>query len=75
MTDLETFTAIALTNEPFNLIEDIVKIKLFGKDQEGASEEDYYESYFNVDLKNQCVWWNEKDPNYRGSLIRGLAKS
>ncbi|EJP04349.1 hypothetical protein J9305_13330 [Leptospira interrogans] len=40
MTDLETFTAIALTNEPFNLIEDIVKIKLFGKDQEGASEED-----------------------------------
>ncbi len=75
MTDLETFTAIALTNEPFNLIEDIVKIKLFGKDQEGASEEDYYESYFNVDLKNQCVWWNEKDPSYRGSLIRGLVKS
>ncbi|PTM43730.1 hypothetical protein CLV95_12017 [Leptospira borgpetersenii serovar Javanica] len=25
-------------------------------------------------LKNQYVWWNEKDLDYRSSLIKGLAK-
>ncbi|MBI5461354.1 MAG: hypothetical protein HY941_04120 [Gammaproteobacteria bacterium] len=68
----ETFTAIALHQQDTDLACHTVKLKLFGRDQEPFNEDDYYESFFNVDLANGFVWWNEKDPDYRSPLIRGL---
>ena len=68
------FTAIALHQGKIDLRTDSVKVKLFGSDGEPFDEAAYYESFFNVDLANGFVYWNEKDPEYRKPLIRGLTK-
>jgi hypothetical protein len=68
----ETFTAIALHQGEIDLRAQAVKIKIFGRDQEPIDEEAYNESFFNLDLTNGFVFWNEKDQEYREPLIRGL---
>ena len=73
MVDSLSFTAIALHNEPVDLRSQTVKIKLFGKDAEPLVEEDYFEAFFNISLRDQVVYWNEKDADYRASLVRGLS--
>ena len=77
MNDQESFTAIALQQDPTDFENATVKLKLFGRDgmdqSASAREEDYFESFFNVDLSNRVVCWNEKDPEYRHPLIRGLS--
>ena len=70
----ETFTAIALHQGEIDLRTQPVKIKIFGSDQEPIDEEMYYESFFNIDLANGFVYWNEKDQDYRKPLIRSLKK-
>lgn len=72
MVSEESFTAIALHQGDINLETDEVKIKIFGRDSEPVVEEDYFESFFNVDLSGGFVFWNEKDPDYREPLIRAL---
>jgi hypothetical protein len=67
-----TFTAIALHQGEIDMRTQPVKVKLFGKDGEPFEENDYYESFFNIDLVNGFVFWNEKDQEYREPLIRGL---
>ncbi len=69
----ETFTAIALQQNDTDLESNAVRIKLFGRDQEEYEEDDYYESFFNVDLPNGFASWNEKDSDYRLPLIRALS--
>jgi hypothetical protein len=69
----ETFTAIALHQGDLAFQNECVKLKLFGKNGEPFDEDDYYESFFNVDLANRMVYWNEKDPDYRGPLLRALS--
>ncbi len=73
MRSSESFTAIALQRGEPDLLSEAVKIKLFGRDGEQFVEDDYYESFFNIDLANELVSWNEKDPDYRASLIKGLS--
>jgi hypothetical protein len=73
MTAEETFTAIALQQSDTDLEVHGVKFKLFGKDGEEFSQDDYYESFFNVDLPSMLVSWNEKDPDYRAPLVRALS--
>ncbi|WLQ15669.1 hypothetical protein O5O45_07040 [Hahella aquimaris] len=73
MTNEETFTAIALHQGEIDMASESIKIKIFGKDQDEDLEENYYESFFNLDLKNGFVFWNEKDQEYREPLIRGLS--
>lgn len=73
MTNKETFTAIALHQGEIDMGSEPIKIKIFGKDQDEDLEENYYESFFNLDLKNGFVFWNEKDQEYREPLIRGLS--
>lgn len=73
MTNEETFTAIALHQGEIDMASEAIKIKIFGKDQDEDLEENYYESFFNLDLKNGYVFWNEKDQDYREPLIRGLS--
>jgi hypothetical protein len=73
MVSKETYTAIALHKHPFDLHTDPVRLKIFGKDGEPVDEESYNESFFNLDLSQGLVFWNEKDPDYRNALIRGLS--
>jgi hypothetical protein len=68
----ESFTMIALQNEDTDLAASAVRMKLFGRDAEPFSEDDYYESFFTVDFPNGTVSWDEKDPDYREPLIRAL---
>src|SRR5262245_702794 len=72
MVDEETFTAIALHQGDLDMKRDPVKLKLFGKDCEPFDQDAYYESFFNLDLANGFVYWNEKDPEYRKPLLRAL---
>lgn len=69
----ESFTAIALHQGELDFKTECVKLKLFGNDGEPFDEDAYYESFFNVDLANRMVYWNEKDPDYRQPLLRALA--
>ncbi len=73
MTDAESFTAIALHQGEMDMELQAIKIKIFGNDGESADEDDYYESFFNLDLPNGLVFWNEKDQEYREPLIRSLS--
>ena len=73
MVSEESFTAIALHQGELDFENECVKLKLFGKDGEPFDEDAYYESFFNVDLSNRMVYWNEKDPDYRQPLLAALA--
>lgn len=73
MVEQETFTAIALHQGRIDMENEPVKLKIFGKDGEPFDEDAYYESFFNVDLLNGFVFWNEKDPDYRKPLLRALS--
>ena len=69
----ETFTAIALHQADTELERHSVRLKLFGRDGESSMEDEYCESFFNIDLPNGWVFWNEKDPGYRTPLLKALS--
>lgn len=71
----EQFTAIALHQGEIDMASQPVKLKIFGGDDEPIDEDFYYESYFNVDLPQRLVFWNEKDQDYRVPLLRGMSAS
>jgi hypothetical protein len=67
----ESYTLIALQQEDTELETHAVRAKIFGRDRDDAAlEEDYYESFFHIDLPNGHVQWNEKDADYREPLLR-----
>lgn len=37
------------------------------------AEDPYFESFFHLRLADRVVFWNEKDPDDRASLIAGLS--
>ena len=74
MVNEESYTAIALHQGELNMEVEPIKLKIFGRDSEPIDEDAYYESFFNLDLKNRLIFWNEKDPDYRKPLIKGLSK-
>lgn len=69
----QSFTAIALRQEPLNLRTQASRIKLFGRDEEPFDQDAYFECFFHVDLPGGFVYWNEKDQEYRKPLIDGLS--
>jgi hypothetical protein len=74
MVDAISFTGIALHQDDVDMEIEPIKIKLFGRDSDEEIERDeYFESFFNLDLVSGFVFWNEKDPDYRVPLIRGLS--
>lgn len=73
MKDQESFTAIALHQDNVNMESQAIKIKLFGNDKESDDEDKYHESFFNLDLKNGLVLWNEKSQEYREPLVSSLS--
>jgi len=74
MVQSESFTAIALHEGAIDMAKEPIRLKLFGRDRPTDHEDDYYESFFNLDLKNKIVFWNEKDQEYRVPLLRALSK-
>lgn len=75
MVDSFSFVGIALHHDDVDMESEPIKIKLFGNDGEDMVEDDYFESFFNLDLSSGFVFWNEKDPDYRDPLIRGLSSA
>lgn len=73
MVPVESFTAIALHLSDIDMESESVKLKLFGQDGSDQLDDDYYESFFHVDLTNRQVFWNEKDQDYREPLLRALS--
>ena len=74
MVKSETYTTIALHQGELNIATEPVKLKIFGKDSDENTDQEYNESFFNLDLANGFVYWNEKDQEYREPLIRGLSQ-
>ena len=66
------FTGIALHEDGIDMEREPIRIKLFGHDTEPIVEENYFESFFNLDLPSGFAYWNEKDPDYRAALLRGV---
>jgi hypothetical protein len=64
------FTGISLGGNPSDLDAGPAKIKLFF---EGATEGRYAEIYVNIDVKVGSVELNEKDPDYRVSVVHALS--
>lgn len=76
MVEAISFTGIALHQDEVDMETQPIKIKLFGCDSDEQVERDeYFESFFNLDLRARFVFWNEKDPDYREPLVRGLARA
>lgn len=74
MVDEETFTAIALHQGLLDAERERINLKLLGRDNQPFEQEDYYESYFNMDLPNRIVEWKEKGAEYREALVRALSR-
>jgi len=62
------FSAISLDGDPRDLEKGPVELKLFFE----ASGRDYAELFTNIDLKSHKLYLGEKDPEYRGAIIRAL---
>jgi hypothetical protein len=63
------FVAATLEGEPAELRSQPIKMKLFF---ESEDEQRYAELYTNIDLPNKALVILEKDPEYRGPLLRAL---
>jgi hypothetical protein len=68
-----TFTGIALHQGEIDVEREPVKLKLFGHDKPDDDPKLYNETFFNMDLPNRLVFWNEKDPEYRRPLLSALS--
>jgi hypothetical protein len=68
------FTAIAVHRAgQVDMEKDPTKLKLFAHDGPQEPPGRYFESFFELDLTNGFAYWTEKDPAFRGSLLKGLA--
>jgi len=50
-------------------------IKLFKVLNGQDADDNYHESYLNLDLPNNCFYWDEKDPEYRVPILKALSNS
>jgi hypothetical protein len=69
-----SLAGIALHQEDIDILAMPVKIKLFGNDADGDNLKRYFESYYNLDVPNGYICWNEKDPGYRVALVSSLSE-
>jgi len=63
------FSALTLEGDPRDLEKGPVKLKLFF---ESSAEDRYAELFTDIDLKARRLYVSEKDPEYRGAIIRAL---
>lgn len=70
MAETVPFTGIALHQGSIDVDTEVVKLKLFGHEDDGEAL--YNETYLSLDLPNGLAFWNEKDEAYRAPLVRSL---
>lgn len=63
-------TAIALMGDPRKLQTEYVKFKIF-HDERG----EYFELYLHINIPGGIIAMNEKDQEYRPTILKGLAQS
>lgn len=66
-------TAFALSGDPRKLKTDYVKFKIFHDDQDERGE--YFELYLHVNIPGGVVALNEKDQEYRHTVLKGLEQT
>jgi hypothetical protein len=66
-------TAFALSGDPRKLKSDYVKFKIFHDDQDERGE--YFELYLHVNIPGGVVALNEKDQEYRPTVLKGLEQT
>lgn len=62
---------VGLANDPARIENEPIKMKFFLNPD--GPEELYPEVFINVDLKQNILEFNEKDPEYRGALVKSLS--
>ena len=72
MAKLTDFACLTLSGNPGELRSGPVRAKLF-LEPEAEGSEGYAELYTNVDLAAKKLEIREKDPEYRGAIVRALA--
>ena len=74
MVEMIDLTAIAMHQEPFDVLGGPVELKCFGCDSDDEIEKGaYFECFFNFDIASRTAQWNEKDTEYRFPMIRALS--
>lgn len=63
---------VGLANDPARIEQEPIKMKFFLNPD--GPDEFYSEVFVNVDLKQKVLEFNEKDPEYRGALVKSLSK-
>jgi hypothetical protein len=63
---------VGLANDPANIENQPIKMKFFLNSD--GPDELYSEVFVNVDLKRRVLEFNEKDPEFRGALVKSLSK-
>jgi hypothetical protein len=75
------FTSLALEGDPAQIVNQPVKFKLFfekeftdpeSKEADSFYENEYFEVFLNIDLKNRKLSLDEKDIEYRKPLLKSL---
>lgn len=73
MANFTEVSAVTLKDNPERVLYEPVILKIFFGSFEGAAVP-YAEAFLNVDVPNNTVQINEKDPEYRAAIIEGLVK-
>lgn len=65
-------TSIALMGDPRKLQTEYLKFKIFHDDQDERGE--YFELFLHINIKGGIIVLNEKDQEYRPTILKGLAQ-
>lgn len=71
--DKSEMTSISLMGDPRKLPTEYVKFKIFHDDQDERGE--YFELYLHVNIPGGFIALNEKDQEYRPTILKGLCQS
>lgn len=63
---------VGLANDPARIENEPIRMKFFLNSD--GPEELYSEVFIKVDLKRKVLEFNEKEPEYRGALVKSLSK-
>jgi hypothetical protein len=72
MKDVVNARAVSMGRAPTNLLTERTHLKVFFAE---PLHNEYGEFYLNIDPTTQRVELNEKDPEYRGAILRGFAQT
>ncbi len=71
--DMSEVTSFALNGDPRKIKTEYVKFKIFHDDQDERGE--YFELYLHINIPGGFIALNEKDQEYRPTILKGLTQS